>query len=220
MSHENMYVAEKTLCAGRLIELEKLNDVRGIGRQRQREKHKAPAPTATVFECRGGVMARVSVQSRGVGAGDSSEPFVADGGELLEGLSAQQRSAVLHGELLPDAGPPSYQVTEPGGSQVQSTRGRAAAPSWVRRRKGGKQPRLQQPLQAFAAAEAETDDDEREKDEAPPWLVPSQKRHRRGTSEERKAKEDPRSSQHRLSFEIDEGIDEAEGMHVSDACYS
>ena len=42
MPNENMYNAEKTLCNSTLIEIEKLNDVEGIGRKAK----KRPAPEA------------------------------------------------------------------------------------------------------------------------------------------------------------------------------
>ena len=95
MSHENMYVAEKELCKGTLIELEKLNDVKGIGRQRkQRVQKPAPLPQETVLEYRNGVMARV--QMAGSSSGDATNhrsdatPFVAEGAELLVGLSLRE----------------------------------------------------------------------------------------------------------------------------------
>ena len=60
MSHENMYVAEKELCAGTLIEIDKLNDVKGIGRQKRKEKKPLPPALTTALEFRGGVLAMVT----------------------------------------------------------------------------------------------------------------------------------------------------------------
>ena len=57
----DMYVAEKELCKGTLIEIDKLNDVKGIGKQRKKKTKPLPPPQETVLECRGGVMQRVSV---------------------------------------------------------------------------------------------------------------------------------------------------------------
>ena len=213
MSHENMYVAEKELCKGTLIEIDKLNDVKGIGRQKKREKKPAPPPKETVLECRGGVMARVSVASRscaGAAASDPSEPFVADGGELLAGLSAEQRSAILHGEphgtALSSLDFSRPAVPEPPGSNARAAgSGRAAAPSWVRRRKGSK-PHVRQ-WQALAA-EAETDDEVEEREDqhqqSRPRLEPPPKRRAAVAAEHKKG---PRSSQHQLSFAMDEGDD-------------
>ena len=95
MSHENMYVAEKELCKGTLIELEKLNDVKGVGRNKRKER-KPPPRTETVLECRGGVMARVVVNSEAsTSTHDPTAPMVAGGAELLAGLSEAERSALL-----------------------------------------------------------------------------------------------------------------------------
>ena len=171
MSHENMYVAEKELCKGTLIELERLNDVKGIGRQRKKERKQQAQPQETVLEFRNGVMARVTVapsgsSSSGSGPGmsnsgyDPMQPFIAEGGELLAGLSEEQRNAILLGDpnvTANDFSRPLIEAAAPAEPAPKSSL-RAPAPSWARRRKGVGRERQQQ-AQLMAAAEAETDDE-------------------------------------------------------------
>lgn len=217
MSHENMYVAEKEMCNSRLIEVEKLNDVKGIGRQQKRQKKLAPPPKETVLECRGGVLARVAVPAASL-KHDPSEPFVADGAELLAGLSEEQRKAILLGESLAGAAAlgasdfarpvalPS-QVQERSASASTSTSAsvaswaRAPPPAWARRRKQdgaarGEQQQQQQREREFAEADT---DEECEPAPAPP------KRHRGGADRKRGGAPASGPKQpHLMSFTTDE----------------
>ena len=171
MPNENMYVAEKELCKGTLIEIEDLNDVEGIGRRRRRERQPLPPPSETVLECHNGVLARVTVTTAHM---DPSAPFVAGGAELLAGLSEEHRQSVLLGEPLPGAASlSSDDFSRP--TEVQSWQSRAAQPglrapppSWARRRTASARydlpPRPIAEGCAFTeaerlAAEAETDEE-------------------------------------------------------------
>ena len=104
---------KKELCKGTLIELERLNDVKGIGRQRKKERKQQapPQPQEAVLEFRNGVMARVMVAPSGGGSSSNSgydpmQPIVAEGGELLAGLSEEQRNAILLGDPMSTSPPP------------------------------------------------------------------------------------------------------------------
>ena len=176
-----MYVAEKELCKGTLIELEKLNDVAGFGRNAKKKKP-PPPPQETVLEFRGGVMQRVSVipaHCRGGAASSSGDaaPSVGEGSELLAGLSKEQRDAILLGEEPPHSttataadfhrpgGPEvassrwaateQYHSSEPSGGNTLSLR--APLPSWGRRRHEAvhKAPRNQQRRWQIAQADVE-----------------------------------------------------------------
>ena len=144
MSHENMYVAEKELCKGTLIEIEKLNDVKGIGKQKKRKPKPPPPPEETVLEFRGGVMQRVSMASAAPMPSShrgSIEPFVAEGAELLAGLSEAERNAILSGEtsevtssdFARPSAPDLLLWWEQQRDASQARRGRAPAPSWAAR---------------------------------------------------------------------------------------
>jgi hypothetical protein len=184
MSHENMYNAEKELCRGKLIELEKLNDVKGVGRQQRKAKKPAPPPPETVLCFRDGVFARVSVaagsalHSSSV-ARESMVPYVADGAELLAGLSEEQRNALLSGELLArTAILSSSDFHRPLELEAyrESASARAAprAAPWARRRMGGSSSRWRQQQREEELkeqlAEAETDEELPAKPLKPPEL--------------------------------------------------
>jgi hypothetical protein len=81
MSHENMFFAEKELCAGRL------ND-RIVDRRSQRTRRAASEEEEAVC-VKGGVVARVRRKV------DPTEPVVAVGAELLAEISAAERRALL-----------------------------------------------------------------------------------------------------------------------------
>ena len=174
MSHENMYNAEKELCRGKLIELEKLNDVKGVGRQQRKAKRPAPPPPETVLCFRDGVFARVSVaagsalhSSSVAAARESTVPYVADGAELLADLSEEQRNALLNGELLARTLLSSSDFHRPLELEAyrESASARAAprAAPWARRRKGGSSSRWRQQQREEELkdqlAEAETDEE-------------------------------------------------------------
>jgi hypothetical protein len=192
MSHENMYVAEKELCSGTLIELEKLNDVKGIGRRKRKERP-PPPQTTTVLECSGGVMRRVQVTLAAV---DPTAPSIADGAELLDGLTDHERRAVLLGEAgeAGEAGPSLLDFSRPTAAleapQEAGSSGRAPAPSWARRRTGHAARLL-----ARQVAEAETDEED-DRESARASII------RRRDGAERK--ERARSHHHLLSFDEDE----------------
>ena len=199
MSHENMYVAEKELCKGTLIELERLNDVKGIGRQRRKERRQQAPPQSqeTVLEFRNGVMARVMVAPSSSGqttkrnsGHDPMQPFVADGGELLVGLSEEQRNAVLLGDptavTANDFSRPLIEA--PAAEPAPQASLRAPAPSWARRRSGKGAGREKQKAQLVAAAEAETDDEADVSSLAPPQQ--QQQQPRAGGKRKRKAGEE------------------------------
>ena len=146
MSHANMYNSEKELCNGTLIELEKLNDVAGIGRKaRVKQKAKLPTQVESVLAFQDGVLARVERPSALARTRrDHFEPAVAEGSELLQGLSQAERAALL----LPDGedSVPGKGVTAPVQLMCQCSdtvqpearsSNRAPPPSWVRRKGGG-----------------------------------------------------------------------------------
>ena len=146
MSHANMYNSEKELCNGTLIELEKLNDVAGIGRKaRVKQKAKLPAQVESVLAFQDGVLARVERPSALAHTRrDHFEPAVAEGSELLQGLSQAERAALL----LPDGedSVPAKGATAPVQLMCQRSdtvqpearsSNRAPPPSWVRRKGGG-----------------------------------------------------------------------------------
>ena len=125
MSHENMYFAESQMMG-------MLSDkvVQRVERQ-MRPRKRAQPPTQTVFTTTAsGVFARVSVPA----AAESRDvPVVAEGAELLDGLSAaERRELLLSANIQPehDALPPSptAEVRQAGG------RSRPPAPPWARPR--------------------------------------------------------------------------------------
>ena len=174
-----MYVAEKELCKGTLIEVEKLNDVKGVGRQKRKERPAAPAPRRTSFAFRGGVMARVTTT---LPSGDPSiptasaaaMPCVADGVELLTGLDEDERAAILHDDPVDGAHaltaadftrPPRPEQRPDAWQPPPRARLLAPAPSWARERRkssgrgDGPQQRLGRWRQQVVATEAETEDE-------------------------------------------------------------
>ena len=169
MAHENMYNAEKELCKGRLIELDHLNDVDGIGRRAKKQRRHEETPTATmthpVLECHKGVMARVErpVPTALPAAHEEFRPQLAGGQELLEQLSTSQRAALLGDDYENDLEMGRKRTATAAGSAAHSLR--APPPVWARRRlKTGdalrkrRQQQQQQDRELFA--EASTDEEE------------------------------------------------------------
>ena len=215
MSHENMYNAEKELCKGTLIEIEKLNDVKGIGRQRkQGERKQAPPPQQTILEYRNGVMARVQVAGSSSGGTTShasdTTPFVAEGAELLAGLSEDQKRAVLTGEPM-NAGSAATAVSDFARPLVldeappvqPAPRGRAPPPSWTRHRKDASRTDAQQLLLAKRMAEADTDE-EADPDGDVPGQGLQQRPELAPPSASRLGKRKDRANSNLLSFSMDD----------------
>ena len=126
MSHENMYFAESQMMG-------MLSDkvVQRVERQ-MRPRKRAQPPTQTVFTTTAsGVFARVSVPA----AAESRDvPVVAEGAELLDGLSAaERRELLLSANIQPehDAQPPSptAEAQQAGGRSRPPMR-----PPWARPR--------------------------------------------------------------------------------------
>ena len=180
-------MAEKELCKGTLIEVGKLNDVKGVGRQQRKAKKPALPPPETVLELRGGVLARVSVaassahhSSSAAAARDPTEPCVADGAELLVGLSEEQRNALLTGEAL--AGTVASTTSDfhrplehESYQEPASARAAPRAAPWARRRTGGSsssrwRQHQQQEEREQQLAEAETDEELSDEPAKPPEL--------------------------------------------------
>lgn len=214
MSHENMYNAEKELCKGTLIEIEKLNDVKGIGRQRkQGERKQAPPPQQTILNCRDGVVARVQVAGSS-SSGDTTNhasdatPFVAEGAELLEGLSEEQKRAVLMGEPMKVSGTAAAVrdfarplVLDEAPPVQPAPRGRAPPPSWTRHRKDSSRTDAQQLLLARRMAEADTDE-EADPDGDVPGRGMQQRPEPALPSASRLGKRKSHSNSHLLSFSM------------------
>ena len=117
MPNENVYFAEKELCTGTLND--KLVDDVGEPGERNgqlyktrkgkgKRKPEVPVATEEVMVFKKGVFQRVSVPVTAIAApGASDEPVVEGSAAMLEGLSAEERRAILDPESAPASQPAS-----------------------------------------------------------------------------------------------------------------
>jgi hypothetical protein len=126
MSHENMYICESQM-------MEKYSDSAVRKVEKQRRKPRAPPRTETVTVEKG-VVRRVT---RPVAAASSSSrddgPMVsiAEGAELLDGLSAEDRRELLLNGSSSSHAPTTTEATDNHRSS-RSSSSSAAAPPWAR----------------------------------------------------------------------------------------
>ena len=127
MSHENMYICESQM-------MEKYSDSAVRKVEKQRRKPRAPPPTETVTAVEKGIVRRVT---RPVAAASSSSrddgPMVsiAEGAELLDGLSAEDRRELLLNGSSSSHAPTTTEATDNHRSS-RSSSSSAAAPPWAR----------------------------------------------------------------------------------------
>ena len=127
MSHENMYICESQM-------MEKYSDSAVRKVEKQRRKPRAPPPTETVTAVEKGVVRRVT---RPVAAASSSSrddgPMVsiAEGAELLDGMTAEDRRELLLNGSSSSHAPTTTEATDNHRSS-RSSSSSAAAPPWAR----------------------------------------------------------------------------------------
>ena len=112
MPNENVYFAEKELCTGMLND--KLVDDVGEHGERKgqlyktrkgkgKRKPEAPVATEEVMVFKKGVFQRIRVPVAASAPGASDEPSVESGTAMLEGLSAEERHAILAPENMTES---------------------------------------------------------------------------------------------------------------------